>query len=641
MNARLKSKLGKAKMPESVRASAETPYVPLNPSLALILVILLLLILAGQSVAFIAANSQTNDEAAHIGAGYSYLLTGDFRLNPEHPPLIKEICAIPLLFMDLKFPWGQAWDQGSQWSFGTSFVQEQRELIKEQTGREGPTVSNNAILFWARIPVLVLSVILGVFLYRMACEIFGVRAGLLALSLYVLDPNIVAHSNLVTTDLGVTLFIFLAVYLFWRYLKRPAPLGILWLGMAVGAAAASKYSAIWLLPILAILALFVVFSRMPLPERPWLRAAELADSPAKRLASISITLALVLIIGLLVVSACYFVKGLPVFFEGARLALTHVEQGHDAFLMGEFSKQGWWYYFLVAFALKTPIGTLILLGLAFCAAMFRSQSKTWEKWRSDGMFLAVPAVAILVFTAGMTINIGLRHLLPLYPFLFCFMGQVAEWRPNARARRLILSCMMILCLAWNAAEAATIFPYHLSYFNQIAGGPDNGFRYVTDSNADWGQSAKALKKYVEQHNLNAIYCAFGGSSDPWYYGVRYQYVPGAGNLQQPKKRGYLVPDGTREILAISVRTLQGLNLSDHQAYAWLERRAPLDIIAHSILIYDISGDEDAHLHIAYGCAGYGLYDLARYEARRVLRFNPQSTAAAALLNKLAGNYFPN
>jgi hypothetical protein len=634
MNARKRTGIAGKERPAQTKVNLAV--APIDSRLASILAVSLLLILAAQSVAFIIANSQTNDEVAHISGGYSYLLTGDFRLNPEHPPLIKEICALPLLFFKLQFPWGQDWDKNNQWSLGTRFVHEQRELIKEQTGREGPAVSNNVILFWTRLPVLILSLILGVLVYRMAREMFGIRAGLLALTLYVLDPNIVAHSNLVTTDLGITLFIFLAVYLFWRYLKQPTPLGILWLGLAIGAALASKYSAVWLFPILAILALIVVFGKMPLPEKPWTRAAKLADKSAKRLASITIVLVLALVVAFLVVTACYFVKGLPVFFEGVRTAWAHVEKGHDAFLMGEFSQHGWRYYFMVAFALKTPIGTLILLALALCAAIFRLRGKTGDTLRSDGIFLAVPIVAILVFTAAMTINIGLRHLLPLYPFLFCFMGQIAEWRSATNIRRRILSSVLVLCLAWNVAESAMIFPYYLSYFNQFAGGPDNGFRYVTDSNADWGQSAKALKKYVDQHNLNAIYLAFAGNSDPWYYGVRYQYVPGAGNWLQPQKRGFVVPEGNRDILAISVRTLQGLHLSDHKAYAWLEERTPLDIVAHSFLIYDITGDEYAHLRIAYSSAGYGLNDLAAYEARRVLGINPENKAAKALLEKLAG-----
>src|SRR5262245_55681610 len=164
----------------------------------------LLAALLVQGLIFIGESSQTSDEAAHLAAGYSYLKAVDFRLNPEHPPLIKEIAALPLLPLGLSFPWGPLWEQAEEWNIGRLFVHENR-------------LRNDTILLFGRLPMLALSLVLGWSLFRWARTLLGARGALLALSLYVLDPNVVAHSCLVTTDLGVTLFMFLTVYALWLW----------------------------------------------------------------------------------------------------------------------------------------------------------------------------------------------------------------------------------------------------------------------------------------------------------------------------------------------------------------------------------------------------------------------------------------
>lgn len=597
---------------------------------------LLLLLLAVQCLLFIQANSQTNDEIAHIAAGYSYLVVRDFRLNPEHPPLVKELCALPLLFLRLRFPCGPLWDNVEQWHVGRRFVHEQKELLREQTGKEGPSVSNDTILFWGRVPVLVLSLVLGGFLFSLGRDMYGVRAGLLALALYVLDPNVVTHSSLITTDMGVTVFIFLAVYMFWQYVKHPGPRRIVWLGVMIGGAAAAKFTAIWLVPIFVCLSLPLILGRTPLPERPWRFDSNLAASRSKRLRAIASVFGLALAAGLVILLAAYFLRGIPAIVQGLRKAVGHTGSGHETFLFGEYAQKGWWYYFIAAFSIKTPIGTLALLGLSLYMTFVRPREDRPEGALSRGIFLAIPILVILVLTAGWTINIGLRHLLPLYPFLFLFIGKIAVWQPQAKAYRLFLPLAVVSSLLWNAREAVAISPYHLTYFNQFAGGPDNGVRCLSDSNIDWGQCAKALKTYVERQQLPGIYCAIAGNSDPWYYGVRYQYVPGTKNLDTQKRRGFKLPSGIpRELLAVSVMVLQGLHLSDHDAYAWLRSRTPIDIVGHSIFVYDITGDEIAHLQIAIACAGFKLHELAAHEARRVLEINPQNAVARSLLEKIA------
>jgi len=218
-------------------AAGADPWEARAVPVALALLAALLL----QGLIFIGESAQTSDEAAHIAAGYSYLTTADFRLNPEHPPLIKEWAALPLLLLDLQFPRGPLWDQAEEWNIGRIFVHENR-------------VSNDTILLLGRVQVLLLSLVLGWFLFRCGRRLFGARGALLALALYVLDPNVVAHSSLITTDLGITLFMFLAVYALWAWSEQSSPGSFLACGLTVGGAFASKYTSFWLLPIL--LALF-------------------------------------------------------------------------------------------------------------------------------------------------------------------------------------------------------------------------------------------------------------------------------------------------------------------------------------------------------------------------------------------------
>jgi hypothetical protein len=193
----------------------------------------------------------------------------------------------------------------------------------------------------------------------------------------------------------------------------------------------------------------------------------------------------------------------------------------------------------------------------------------------------------------------------------------------------------VACLAWNVVESVSIAPFHLAYFNQLVGGPRNGHLYLLDSNLDWGQSCKALKRYMEAENLPIIYCAYSGNSDPWYYGVRYQYAPGSGNLENAKRRPVRVPEGLpREVLAVSAMVMHSVHFTDTEVWAPLRRQHPIATPGYSFLVYDITGKADAHGYIAALYLSLGMDDLADYEAHRTLKLDPKSAVALAVLDKL-------
>jgi len=568
----------------------------------------LMALLTLQGLLFIGESSQTSDEAVHIAAGYSYLETADFRLNPEHPPLIKEWAALPLLLLHVQFPWGPLWDQGEEWNIGRIFVHENR-------------IPNDMILLVGRLQVLILSGLLGWFLFRWGRALFGARGALLALALYVLDPNVVAHSSLVTTDLGVTLFMFLAVYALWAWSERPGPVRVLWCGLAVGGAFASKFTSFWLLPILLLLLVVLFALRTPLSSR-------------SRVLPLLVLAACVAVVAFAVVAVTYAGVGMKAYVVGLERGLHHSGMGHKAYMMGQYSEDGWWYYFLYAYLIKTPIGTLLIVAASIAAFLLGRRIRL-----KDELFVGIPIVVLVLITCLWKVNIGLRHLLPVYPFLYLATGRLLAPPGGAAARRpraaWAIAPGVLACLAWNVVEAASIAPYHLAYFNELVGGPRQGHLYLLDSNLDWGQSSKALRRYVESENLPIIYCAYSGNGDPWYYGVRYQWAPGSGNLDNAKERPVRVPEGLpREMLAVSAMVLHSVHFSDTDVWAPLRRQTPIAMPGYSYFIFDITRNADAHAYIASLYLSFGMDDYADYEAHRTLRLDPKSAVALAVLDKL-------
>ncbi|HET6279136.1 MAG TPA: glycosyltransferase family 39 protein, partial [Candidatus Polarisedimenticolia bacterium] len=482
----------------------------------------------------------------------------------------------------------------------------------------------------------VLSCLLAWLLFHWARRLFGPRAALVCLALYVLDPNVVAHSCLVTTDLGITLFVFLSVYSLWRWTERPSRAALLLHGLAVGGTFAAKFTALWLLPILALLVLVVLILRVPIPAHPWHpgRGPAGGDRWAwERIRPLLPAAAIVVAVAVAVVALSYGFVGLPAYLVGLERTLIHSAEGHTAYLMGELSDTGWWYYFLFAYLIKTPPGILILVA-ASLLALYLGQRLAAK----DELFLYLPVALLVAVTCIWKVNIGLRHLLPIYPFLYVGVGRLMIRRPaRGRAGRLtaLIPVVVALCLLSTGWEAASITPHQLAYFNGLVGGPENGHHYLLDSNLDWGQAAKAVRQYMAEENVAALYLAFAGNSDPWYEGVRYQYVPGSGNLQNPKDRPFLMPQGVdRELLAVSAMVRHSVHFTDPDLYGWLEGRSPIAMPGYSYLVYDITGDASAHANMAVISLRFGLFRLAEVEAQRTLQLQPEHPLATAVLEEI-------
>jgi hypothetical protein len=537
------------------------------------LAVVFLCVIFAQAVGSAARTSMTIDEGLHITSGYTILRTGDYRLVEEHPPLIKLLQAVPLLSVsDLAEPTTlPEWESDIAATDSVRLVRATQSLIY-------PYQPIDRLVFAARVPVALLAVLLGVVVFRWATDLWGWPGGLAALFLLAFDPNILAHAAVAGTDLGAACFITLALFALARFLRRPTPGRLILAGITLGLAQGTKLSALLLLPVVVLLVLLAL--------------------PRRRFAYLSLLLG----IGGVVFWGLYgfeigSIPGVPFpvpaashYIPWQRLS-QHMADGHSAYLMGENSTQGWWTYFPVAFALKTPLPTLVLL-LAATVALCAGQRRSLLDEASLLLFPLVYAASSLF--GGL--NIGYRHLLPALPPLFIFAARLAAYasRPTSHMSRAIGHVLRIMCgvlLIWLLLGTLRLFPHYLAYFNELAGGPDGGWRFLADSNTDWGQAYKDLARFQQERGIAPVRLSAFIFYDPAIYGVVYEpLTPMRGDTPAVFPSRFNPPPGD---YVISATTLDGIPLADPEMYDWFRKRAPDARISHVLFYYHIPPQEPA------------------------------------------------
>jgi hypothetical protein len=437
-----------------------------------------------------------------------------------------------------------------------------------------------------------LVVLIGWWAYRL----WGKGAAIAAVAMACFEPNLVAHSALVTTDVGASLFIFLTVYLLWEYVNLRTGWCLLGVGISLGVALACKFSTTLLIPTVAlILALSPIIDGAAYGEFRWrihepqLRARLLAAATA---------LLLVLLCAALVIPAAYFFQGFHPWLSGLQRFLTLARQGQPGFFLGEYSYQGWWSYYLISFLIKTPIGTLMLITASL---VFYRAGKTLG--HREVLFLLLPVAIFFVAMTQSKVNIGLRHILPVYPFLFVLASRLATVRFR---RSWVAQFFISIPVLLTAVSSLHVAPHQLAYFNELVGGPAEGYRYLSDSNLDWGQDLKGVKTYMDKENLPIIYLSYFGTAPPSYYGIRYQYVPGAWPLGWPPPTDRVPADASRKILAISVSNLQDVATPYDPLFRWLRTRQPIEKIGYSIFIYDLTDDREGLIKLEESYVKMGI-----------------------------------
>jgi Dolichyl-phosphate-mannose-protein mannosyltransferase len=542
-----------------------------------------LLLFIAQGIFFIRANAPTYDEAMHIAAGYSYLAKRDFRINPENPPLNKTLLALPL-FLGYSLPFNP---QPQHWRDGADFLIGQDFLYRS-------TIPADQLLALSRLSNLFLGSSLVALVGWWSYRLWGGRAAVLGMGIGCFEPNLIAHSSLATADMAVTLFIFLAVYFLWEYLNSPTWWLLAATGIATGLALISKFLAILLIPMIGlIITICLLITRedctlLSLKHRPKL---------STKIFQASAAFFLIVLIALWMIPIPYFFQGWRPWLFGLQRLLTLARGGQPAFIFGEYSYQGWWSYYMLAFLIKTPVGSLVLITASL--VFYRAGSPLRNR---EALFLLLPVALILIATTQANVNIGLRHILPVYPFLFVLASRLATVRFQCRG---LAPVLVGAPLVLTAICSLRIAPHHLAYFNEFVGGPDQGYRYLSDSNLDWGQDLKGLKSYMDKEQLAVIYLSYFGTAPPSYYGIRYQYVPGTWPLEWPPPAERVPAEAPRKTLAISVYNLQDVSTAYDPLFRWLWVRQPIAKIGYSIFIYDLTEDREglAKLEETYVKAG--------------------------------------
>jgi hypothetical protein len=540
---------------DSLQGSAGSPGVALRRLAgALPWALLILFILRG--LLAMQADGTTVDEPLHLAYGQRALATGTFRRenegwNSKMPVSVLNAAAVALAQRGRNLSWPQQ-------------------------------------LFAARLPSLLLGALLGLLVWRWAHALFGVWSGNLALFLYTFCPNVLAHSHLVTTDISTSLAMFAATWCLWRYLTTPSRGRLLLLAAVYGAAQLTKATALFLLPIfvliLAVRTVREAVREWPFPDRrgAWRGALRLVARDAAKGARLLLVLAIAAIAAL---NAGFCFEGTgtplarytlvsPVFQSLARTTLLRdlplplpyaYVQGLDmvsrdtrggwwSYLRGQYSDRGFRSYFLWAFLVKVPVATQILLALAaWLWGAGRMRAPAGEE------FLVAPVLFLGAYLSlFFELDIGFRYMLPILPFLFVFIARAASpeivapltsstWKPVAAA----------VLLGWLAVSSFAFHPHYIPYFNEWAGGPGNGSRWLIDSNLDWGQD----DEYV--HN------EYAPRSPVWV--VFNPTAPVAGRV------------------AVGISSLVGRNPAAAQQSAWLrDHFKPIATIGYSWKIFDVS-----------------------------------------------------
>lgn len=522
----------------------------------------LLLLLAWLELSTLAVTSPTVDEPLHIMRGSAYVRRGEERYLMYGPVLPNALSGLGLLAEpDLQlYP-----VDDPVWNINASMQHPQAFIWNNAVPAE-------RIFFWGRLPIIAVSLLLGAFIFRWACERTNGVAAVGALALYVFSPNLLAHSRLATTDSVTAAAFLIGTYAFDKALRTPGWRTWLFSGIMLGVALAAKFSATALVLAFGLLAL--------------LRVWQLRKDRVERLKPIG-TLVVTVVIGSLALWGIYRFSFGPIVPGGPGVPAPYywrewvamneyLKAPWPGYLFGELGQPGWWYYYPITFLTKTPLPELIFLLLALLRTL-RSRS-----WANDLVVYLVPALffGALLFSPH---DLGYRYLLPVVPFIFIAAADVIAAARKARWTTIAVA----LLIAWQIIGTLRYYPYYLPYFNDIVGGPDRGRYILSDSNIDWGQDLISLKQYVDQHAIDHIKFSYFGITPPDRYGLSAEVLPPllTGIQDQPrwKLRTLQPSDPAPGVYAISAVNL----MQPDGPYGYFRDRQPDTVIGGSIYVYTV------------------------------------------------------
>ena len=580
--------------------------------------------------------SPTYDEPLHAVAGWMHLHERNFVIDPEDPPLFKYWARLPtgrgaLVKMDdPKLLADTADDLYHEWEYVV------KQLYRSGDGENA--ARSDDFVMRGRAMMVILAVALGGLTAWWGWQLGGSIAAIVAVALFALDPNFLGHGPLVKNDVPlalVTCGLFLAV---WRAGRRMTWMNFAAIAIGCGAAVNVKFSGLLLGPVVAALLLLRAFR-----PTPWFILWRTFELVTERLLMAALAICFLAIFAWLSIWACYGFRFAPTrdpnlalnvkrmvtyavvaeatvanggkipdpvpdadhwpISRACRLTLTLDDMhflpqswlvgflytyqstlARQTFLMGDYSILGWWYYFPMAMLFKTPLTTLFAMAAATSLAVFawRKSKPLSESVRWDLACLLLPPAVYLGFAMASHLNLGLRHILPIYPFIYIAIGVMASfaWQRRKRPAKIAL---IVLGVAL-AAESFAAFPDYIAYFNVAAGGSRGGLDLLGDSNLDWGQDLKLLARWQQDHPGTNLYLIYFGLADPWAYGIKYVNFP-MGYPFGPVHEVRSDPG----VLAVSATLLQGIYFNEDEeakkTFARLRGLRPIGVLGGTIYLY--------------------------------------------------------
>lgn len=574
---------------------SETPEQPANRwsrHRFAILAGAILLLMAANFVSVTAHKSITADEIVLIPAAYYYLVDEKVNLIGQHPPLCKFLAGLPLLFIqpnewkpEIVDPAGRP-DQ-NEWGFVQHFWADNRAQFE-------------LICFWSRLPMIALTLGLGLLVFVFARDLLGPRVGVLAVALFALEPTVLAHGRIVQTDIPASFGLLLSVYAVWKYIRVPGWRTACGLGAAVAVALLAKYSMLLVVP--AVLAAPLVLCFMP----DALRMNRFRDAILG-----TVTLLMVLNVAYffnhraltpgdlrwisdvfpdshsILAGAVRIVRWiLPTdLVMGIYWQFHHARVGHPAGLLGMFSNHGWWYYFPVAFFFKATIPFLVLSMVSVSWAILRIVYRREGKW----LVLLVPLALYTTLMVTSPINIGVRYYLPAYSFFIILSAGLLDCllrRATSALRRYAATSVTILALLWMAGEATWAYPDYIPYMNQFAFGRPHWW-YLSDSNGEWGDDSRALATWLQARGENRVRGLLLGCFATLDF-YRINYVDALSKTTDPPPRYTAIGASFLNGSTVPPYEVDGQRVPDEtrvNTFDSYRNRKPEAIIGNSIYVY--------------------------------------------------------
>ncbi|MGC9400102.1 MAG: ArnT family glycosyltransferase [Anaerolineae bacterium] len=540
--------------------------------LARYLTLLLLWLFFAQTIGAGPHLSLTADEPVHMAQGYVYWTRGDFRLQrPVAQPPLPDL--LPGVFLILQ-PGPEVeeiagWQSANLSQFARAFA--------AWYGQKGTL---HAATFVSRAPIALMAVLGVAIAYRWTKGLFGIKGGLFAVTLLACDPNFIAHAGLATTDVLLAVWTFVAVYSTTQWIKSQGTWfwGLL-TGVALGLALGSKTSGFFAAGMVGLLLGLHVLGGL-IGGR-----IEVSDLLTETLIwgqrfVLALGIAFFVLWGLY----RFELRALPGLSVPVPFAThwviwkemrTHLREGHIAYLLGETRYTGWWFYYPLAFLLKTPLPTLVLLLGSGIWGLTRAPRRWWKR---HDLWLAPLLYAVAAVNSH--IDIGYRYLLVMLPFLYVLCGGGLA-RLQRRWQQMLLTALLL----WLSVGTVSAFPHYLAYFNPLTQGPRDATNYLVDSNLDWGQGFIALRRWIEKHEVQApLFISYYTFVDPAYYGLTYTPIAPAPDAPPVLEQRFDPKPGT---YAISATPLQGVMVAQEETYSWFRQREPRAYPSGAIFVYEI------------------------------------------------------